>query len=74
MSGAQRADWMRARGISTSTPWFGCGSCTDFSTPAGDFAEVYAQWARGGGAFRSRVAGRPGPAELSALARTFFRA
>jgi hypothetical protein len=74
MSSAQRADWMRARGISSGTPWFGCGGCTDFATPAGDFAEVYAQWARGGGDNRSRMAGRPGPAELSALARTFFHA
>jgi hypothetical protein len=73
MSEPQRADWLQARGISTSTPWFGCRSCSDFATPAGDFAEVYAQWARGGGTFKSRLAGRPGAAELDDLARTFFQ-
>ena len=67
-----RAAYQAARGIPASTPWYGCSGCTDFATPAGDFAEVYAQWARGAAANRSELAGDPGPAELAALASQFF--
>jgi hypothetical protein len=42
-----RAAWLRARGISPRTPWYGCHECADFPTPAGDYAETYAQWLRG---------------------------
>ena len=71
---AVRAAWQAARGIPASTPWYGCSGCTDFATPAGDFAEVYAQWLRGASSNRSELAGSPGPAELERLARTFFGA
>lgn len=43
MDGDQRAQWKALRGIPAGTPWFGCDGCSDFATPAGDFAEVYAQ-------------------------------
>ena len=69
---AVRAAWQAARGIPASTPWYGCSGCTDFATPAGDFAEVYAQWVRGSADNRSELAGDPGPAELAALATQFF--
>ena len=74
MSASRRADWLSARDIDPSTPWYGCGGCTDFATPAGDFAEVFAQWARGSGPNRSRMAPPPGPAELARLADAFFGA
>lgn len=71
---AIRASWMATRGIPASTPWYGCSGCTDFATPAGDFAEVYAQWARGASTNRSQLAGDVPPAQLSALAKQFFGA
>ena len=72
LTAADRAAWKAARGIPASTDWYGCSGCTDFATPAGDFAEVYAQWLRGAPANRSELAGSPGPAELEALAARFF--
>ncbi|MCW2614538.1 MAG: Peptidase superfamily [Frankiales bacterium] len=72
MSAADRRAWLAARGIPASTPWYGCSGCTDFATPAGDFAEVYAQWARGASTNRSQLAGDVGRAQLAALARRFF--
>ena len=71
---AVRAAWQAARGIPASTPWYGCSGCTDFATPAGDFAEVYAQWARGASTNRSQLAGDVPPAQLAALASRFFAA
>lgn len=68
-----RARWKAARGIPASTPWFGCSRCSDFATPAGDFAETYAQWQRGATTNRSQLAPTPSPAELASLARTFFQ-
>ncbi len=64
MSDAKRTAYLAARGIPTSTPWYGCSGCTDFATPAGDYAEVYAQWARGASTNRSEIAGACG--QLSA--------
>src|SRR4051812_27225753 len=37
-----RRQWREIRGIDPAEPWFGCDRCTDFSTPAGDFAETFA--------------------------------
>ena len=73
MSTAKRAEWLRVRGIPASTPWYGCSGCTDFATPAGDFAEVYAQWARGAATNRSQLAGDVPAAQLAALASRFLR-
>ena len=74
MTDATRAAWKAARGIPASVPWYGCSGCADFATPAGDFAEVYAQWLRGADSNRSELAGSPAPAELQALAARFFGA
>ena len=68
----QRAQWKAARGIPAETPWFGCDGCTDFATPAGDFAEVYAQWQRGARSSRSQLAPAASAAELDRLAARFF--
>lgn len=73
-SAATRRAWMAARGIPVGTPWYGCSGCTDFATPAGDFAEVYAQWARGASSNRSELAGDVAPAALAQLAGQFFGA
>ncbi len=70
---ALRQAWMRARGFPVGTSWQGCDRCTDFATPAGDFAETYAQWRRGSADSRTRTARVPGPAALDRLAATFFR-
>jgi hypothetical protein len=67
-----RARWTQARGIAADTPWYGCDSCVDFATPAGDFAEVYAQWQTGAGSNRSQLAPAPSGAALADLAARFF--
>jgi hypothetical protein len=72
MTDAAREAFKAARGIPAGTPWYGCSGCSDFATPAGDFAEVYAQWLRGASSNRSQLAGAPGRAELQALAQRFF--
>ncbi len=74
LTDGQRSAWLATRGIAVRTTWYGCNRCTDFGTPAGDFAEVYAQWRRGATDNRSTLAGAPGPAALDALAREFFGA
>ena len=74
MSAASRRAYQLARGIPLSTPWYGCSGCSDFATPAGDFAETYAQWARGASTNRSQLAGDVPPAQLAALAQRFFGA
>ena len=72
MTDALRAEYMQARGIPASTPWFGCNGCSDFATPAGDFAEVYAQWQRGAGDNRSQMAPAPSAGQLADIAARFF--
>jgi len=67
----RRARWQRARGIPAGTPWFDCSACTDYHTPAGDFAETFAYWQAGPSGFRSTMAGPPTPAQLRGLG-TFF--
>ena len=72
MSSATRRAWMAARGIPAGTGWYGCSGCTDFATPAGVFAEVYAQWARGSATNRSELAGDVAAGQLTQLAQQFF--
>ena len=67
-----RADYLAARGIPAGTPWFGCNKCQDFATPAGDFAETYAQWQRGASDSRSKLAPPASQAQLQQLAAAFF--
>jgi hypothetical protein len=72
MTDAARAAWMAARGMPADTPWYGCNACTDFATPAGDFAEVYAQWQTGASSNRSQLAPAPSSGQLADLAARFF--
>jgi len=74
MTDARRTAYLAARGIPTSTPWYGCSGCTDFATPAGDFAELYAQWARGASTNKSQLGGDASGAQLTSLAQQFFGA
>jgi hypothetical protein len=62
-----RKEWKKLRGINSSTPWFGCDRCSDYNTPAGDFAETFALILYGPKHFRSRIARPPTQAEIDAL-------
>jgi hypothetical protein len=62
---------MELRGIDPSTPWFGCDRCTDFKTPAGDFAETFALLLLGPGHFSGRIAPPPTVDQVNAL-KPFF--
>jgi hypothetical protein len=66
-----RRKWLEVRGIDPSTPWFGCDRCTDFNTPAGDFAETFAFLLLGPGHFSGRIAAPPTDEQVTAL-RQFF--
>ena len=66
-----RKRWMQLRGINPTTPWFGCDRCSDYNTPAGDFAETFALLLRGPKYFRSRIAARPTPEQIPALVHFF---
>lgn len=67
---ARRDEYLEARGLG-SREWFTCDGCTDFSTPAGDFAEVFARWAVGATDFRSTLAPAPTPEQYEHLVRFF---
>jgi hypothetical protein len=73
MTADLRAEYLQARGIAAGTPWFGCSYCKDFATPAGDFAETYAQWQRGSSDSRSQLARPATSSELAQLGARFFR-
>jgi hypothetical protein len=66
-----RKEWMQRRGIDPKTTWFGCDRCSDYNTPAGDFAETFALLLRGPTYFRSRIAARPTAEQIPALERFF---
>jgi hypothetical protein len=62
-----RRQWLEARGIDLETPWFGCNRCSDFNTPAGDFAETFAFLMLGPGNFSGRIAAAPTAKQIPAL-------
>jgi hypothetical protein len=70
-TGETRRKWLKARGIDPSTPWFGCSGCSDFNTPAGDFAETFALFLLGPGHFSGRIAPPPTTEQVPALAAFF---
>lgn len=69
MTPARRGEYLAVRGISGE--WFGCNRCTDYRTPAGDYAEVAATLFAPAGPWRSLMASRPTGAALATL-RPFF--
>jgi hypothetical protein len=62
-----RKEWLRLRGINPATPWFGCDACTDFETPAGDFAETFALLMLGPKEFHGLIAPPPTAQQISSL-------
>jgi hypothetical protein len=62
-----RKNWTRLRGIDPATPWFGCNGCSDFDTPAGDFAETFAFLMLGPKDFHGRIAPPPTAEQISGL-------
>jgi hypothetical protein len=73
MTSAMRDQYLAMRGIPAGTPWFGCNYCTDFNTPAGDFAETYSQWQRSASDSRTQIAPMPNPSRLAEIAAAFFQ-
>lgn len=67
----RRSEYRRMRGLNADADWFGCDACTDYATPAGDFAEVFEYWLLGGGDFRSQLAGPPSAEQLEEIATLF---
>src|SRR3954468_2120245 len=74
MTASMRDAYIAMRGIPAGTPWFGCNYCTDFNTPAGDFAETYSQWQRSSHDSRTQIAPMPDSAKLAQIAASFFGA
>jgi hypothetical protein len=70
-SSAKSQLYLTIRHLSPSLDWFGCNSCSDYATPAGDWAEVFAQWLAGPGDFRSQLAGPPTSGQLVLLGPLF---
>jgi hypothetical protein len=69
-----RLAWKAARGYPTNPSWHTCNACTDYETPAGDFAETFAYWVLGGQVeFRSELAAPPPEDVLEDLGERFFR-
>ena len=58
MSDADRAAYLRARGVPNAT-WFPDGRASDYRSGAGDFAEVFALCHAASTVYRSRLAARP---------------
>jgi hypothetical protein len=56
---ALRSSYRSIRGIQADARWFGCADCSDFATPAGDFAETVGFMATGPGFNWRSALGRP---------------
>lgn len=69
----RRQEYRRLRGFSPDSKWFGCDECTDYATPAGDFAEVFEYWLLGWGDYRSQLAGPPDETTLEYISTLFVR-
>ena len=67
-----RGRYLALRGRSgTTVPWYPRNGTSDYASPAGDFAEVYALYRAGSGDFRSTFAPQPTSTQLSSLASFF---
>ena len=67
----RRHEYRRMRGFSADVKWFGCDACSDYATPAGDFAEVFEYWLLGGGDYRSQLGGPPDTQTLEYVSTLF---
>ena len=70
-SGYRRSEYRRMRGLNYDGKWFGCDGCSDYATPAGDFAEVFEYWLLGGGNFGALLAGPPDAQTLEHMSTLF---
>ena len=68
-----RATYKQVRGYGDRPGgWFACSGCTDFATPAGDFAETFAYWALGARLeHRGVIVPAPTPEQLALLEPLF---
>ena len=62
----ERAHFRAVRGLDERA-WYPCSACSDYESPAGDFAEVFTWWVLGPGRFRSTRAPAPADVQLAAL-------
>ena len=69
----RRGEYRRLRGFGPKPTWFGCDECSDYATPAGDFAEVFEYWLLGGGDYRSQLASPPGAEHLGVMTHLFVK-
>lgn len=67
----RRSTYLRIRGLNPNLAWFGCSGCTDYATPAGDWAEVFAYYLAGPGDFRSQMQSAPTAGQLLQLGALF---
>ncbi|MDX6217045.1 MAG: hypothetical protein QOG99_2629 [Frankiales bacterium] len=70
-SAAKHAAYLTLRNLSPTTSWYGCNGCTDYRTPAGDWAEVFAYWLAGPGDFRSQMGPPPSAERMKAIAQLY---
>lgn len=70
LTDAEQAQYRQIRGLDRRG-WYTCNGCTDFSSPAGDFAEVFTWWLLGPGSFNSVLGPPPDAAQLAQLAPLF---
>ena len=70
-TGESRSRWMQKRGLDPRTPWFGCNACSDYSTPAGDFAESFAAMLVGPEFYCGKMMPAPQAADVPDLAPFF---
>jgi hypothetical protein len=70
-TGYRHREYLRMRGFDLDTEWFGCDECSDYATPAGDFAEVFEYWLLGGGDFRSQLGSPPDTQRLEEISHLF---
>jgi hypothetical protein len=66
-----RRKWLELRKLDPSTEWFGCSRCSDYNTPAGDFAETFALILMGPDFFRGRIAPAPATTDLQQIISFF---
>jgi len=68
----RRQGWLAARGLPSTTNWFTCNYCPDFTTGSGDFAEAFAASQAGPEYYKGQLAPPPTASQLSGLERFFY--
>ena len=67
----RRRKFAELRGYDATSWYVGCDGCSDYASPAGDWAEVFAYWQLGDVDWRSEMASRPSPHDLALLSPLF---